>query len=246
MQYQKVKQMPLSIAIVDDVALDIDQLAADIARLSPKLSCARFVSGDALLAEYEPGAFDLIFMDVLMDGSNGIETARKVRQLDPRCLIVFLTSSREHVWQSFEMHPFDYLIKPYAPGQIARILDEATRALALDEPEIEIRVARRTVHLPLRSIMYAVAENHYVSIMTDTGEQRTSGTFSELIRQLSDDARFLQCNRGVLVNMDAVLKFDSDRILMRDGTHFPVRQRDKSALFNRFTQYQFRHMRKER
>ena len=102
------------------------------------------------------------------------------------------------------------------------------------------------LHLPLRSIMYAVAENHYVSIMTDTGEQRTSGTFSELIRQLSDDARFLQCNRGVLVNMDAVLKFDSDRILMRDGTHFPVRQRDKSALFNRFTQYQFRHMRKER
>lgn len=238
--------MPLRIAIVDDVASDMDQLEADLARTAVELRCARFSSGDALLAAYAPGAFDLIFMDVLMDGADGIATARRVRQLDPRCLIVFLTSSREHVWQSFEMHPFDYLVKPCAPERIARVLAEALRALDMVEPEIEVRVARRVVRLPLRSIMYAVAENHYVSVMTDSGEQRASCTFSELIRQLGGDTRFLQCNRGVLINMDAVLKFDTDRILMRDGARFPVRQRDKSALFDRFTQYQFRHLRKER
>ena len=56
---------------------------------------------------------------------------------------------------------------------------------------------------------------------------------------------FLVCNRGVILNMDKVLRFDGDSIEMLDGAHLPVRQKDKSSLFAQFTQYQFRHMRRE-
>ena len=53
------------------------------------------------------------------------------------------------------------------------------------------------------------------------------------------------CNRGIIINMSAVLRFENDCIQMLDGTQFPVRQKDKGRLFATFTQYQFRHMRRE-
>ena len=56
---------------------------------------------------------------------------------------------------------------------------------------------------------------------------------------------FLVCNRGVILNMDKVLRLDGDAFEMLDGTHLPVRLKDKNTLFAQFTQYQFRHMRRE-
>ena len=47
------------------------------------------------------------------------------------------------------------------------------------------------------------------------------------------------------MNMDKVLRLDSDCFEMLDGTCLPVRQKDKNSLFAQFTQYQFRHMRRE-
>ena len=56
---------------------------------------------------------------------------------------------------------------------------------------------------------------------------------------------FLVCNRGVIINMSKVLRFEGDCIEMLDGTHLPVRQKDKNSLLAQFTQYQFRGMQRE-
>ena len=51
--------------------------------------------------------------------------------------------------------------------------------------------------------------------------------------------------RGVIINMSKVLRFEGDCIEMLDGTHLPVRQKDKNSLLAQFTQYQFRGMQRE-
>ena len=62
-------------------------------------------------------------------------------------------------------------------------------------------------------------------------------TFSELEKLLSNDRRFLRCNRGVIVNMDQVLRVDGDVFKMRDGTVFPLRVRNRTVLISQFSQY---------
>lgn len=239
--------MRLRVALVDDLESDMNLLERDLTQLARgrfELACERFANGEAMLSRFARGAFDLIFMDIRMDGMNGIEAAKTVRQQDARCLIVFLTTSQDFVWQSFPVHPFDYLLKPYTPSRLEGVLEEALRALDAPEPEIEIRVARRALRLPLGHIRYAVAQNHFVSVTTSEGEYRSLSTFGELQNTLMQDARFLLCNRGIIINMDAVLTFTDDCIRMQDGALFPVRQKSKHQLFNAFTQYQFRHMKK--
>ena len=197
------------------------------------------------LAAFPSKEYQVIFLDICMEGTNGIETARILRRADPDLLLVFVTSSPEYVWDAFPVHPFDYLLKPYREEKLFQLADELRRVLFRAEPELEVRIARQQVHLPLRKIQYAMAQNHYVRIVSDDGECRTVSTFSQVEQLLRAQENFIVCNRGVILNMDKVLRLDCDCFEMLDGTCLPVRQKDKNALFAQFTQYQFRHMRRE-
>lgn len=83
------------------------------------------------------------------------------------------------------------------------------------------------------------------SRMTASGECRATANFAQVQEQLQTQPEFLVCNRGVIINMSKVLRFEGDCIEMLDGTHLPVRQKDKNRLLAQFTQYQFRGMQRE-
>ena len=119
------------------------------------------------------------------------------------------------------------------------------RVLCRQQPELEVRIARQIVRLPLTKIYYATAQNHYVRVVTDDGECRATANFAQVQEQLQTQPEFLVCNRGVIINMSKVLRFEGDCIEMLDGTHLPVRQKDKNSLLAQFTQYQFRGMQRE-
>ena len=240
--------MELRFAVVEDRLPDAQRLES-LLRLAfgggQPLVCDHYESGDAFLAAFPSKEYQVIFLDICMEGTNGIETARILRRADPDLLLVFVTSSPEYVWDAFPVHPFDYLLKPYREEKLCQRADELRRGLFRAEPELEVRIARQQVHLPLRKIQYAMAQNHYVRIVSDDGECRAVSTFSQVEQLLRAQENFIVCNRGVILNMDKVLRLDSDCFEMLDGTCLPVRQKDKNTLFAQFTQYQFRHMRRE-
>lgn len=240
--------MELRFAVVEDRLPDAQRLES-LLRLAfgggQSLVCDHYESGDAFLAAFPSKNYQVVFLDICMGGTNGIETARILRRADPDLLLVFVTSSPEYVWDAFPVHPFDYLLKPYREEKLFQLADELRRVLFRAEPELEVRIARQQVHLPLRKIQYAMAQNHYVRIVIDDGECRTVSTFSQVEQLLRAQENFIVCNRGVILNMDKVLRLDSDCFEMLDGTCLPVRQKDKNTLFAQFTQYQFRHMRRE-
>ena len=239
--------MELHIAVVEDRKPDAQRLES-LLRLAfgsgHTLVCDLFESGDAFLQAFPAKTYQIVFLDICMEGTNGIETARTLRLANPDLLIVFVTSSPEYVWDAFPIHPFDYLLKPYREEKLFQLVDELRRVLFRAEPEIDVRIARQVVQLPLRKVQYAAAQNHYVRVVSDDGECRAVSTFSQVEQQLKAQENFLVCNRGVILNMDKVLRLDGDCFEMLDGTRLPVRQKDKNALFAQFTQYQFRHMRR--
>lgn len=226
--------MELRFAVVEDRLPDAQRLES-LLRLAfgggQPLVCDHYESGDAFLTAFPSKNYQVVFLDICMEGTNGIETARILRRADPDLLLVFVTSSPEYVWDAFPVHPFDYLLKPYREEKLFQLADELRRVLFRAEPELEVRIARQQVHLPLRKIQYAMAQNHYVRIVSDDGECRTVSTFSQVEQLLRAQENFLVCNRGVILNMDKVLRLDCDCFEMLDGTCLPVRQKDKNTLF---------------
>lgn len=238
--------MELRIAIVEDQKFEAQQLERLLRKAwGDPVVCDLYESGDAFLHRAAAGPYAVVFLDICMEGTNGIATARQLREKDPHLLIVFVTSSPEYVWEAFPVHPFDYLLKPYKEEKIRQLTAELRRVLCRQEPELEVRIARQTVQLPLNKILYAESQNHFVRIVTDDGECRAAATFAQVEQKLKTQENFLVCNRGLLLNMDKVLRFEGDCIEMLDGARLPVRLKDKNSLFAQFTQYQFRHMQRE-
>ena len=138
--------MKLRIAIVEDQKFEAQQLERLLRQAwGDPVVCDLYESGDAFLHRAAAGPYAVVFLDICMEGTNGIVTARQLREKDPHLLIVFVTSSPEYVWEAFPVHPFDYLLKPYKEEKIRQLTAELRRVLCRQEPELEVRIARQTV-----------------------------------------------------------------------------------------------------
>ena len=77
------------------------------------ITYAAFHSPLELLAEVERGTeLDIIFLDVLMPGQNGISTAKEIRKYDTLVKIIYLTSSAEYAVDSYSVGAYFYQLKP--------------------------------------------------------------------------------------------------------------------------------------
>ena len=247
----------MKIAIVDDRKEDRERLAgcirayfegsgadgfgaADDSRAAGrKETCSIdcFDSAEEFLPAFRPGAYDIAFLDIIMDEMNGIELAKKMRSTDPHTLIVFQTTSREYAFDAFPVHPFDYLIKPCGQDEVGHVLGEAERVLKAGDPEITV-TAKSELKVPVRSICAAVTEGRGVELqLSGTQPLRVSETFRSISEKLSEYPQFLLINRGVLINMDHVLAPEGDCIRMKDGTLHPVKVNGRGAVMSAFTQY---------
>ena len=89
----------MRIAIVDDIPEERALLRTRIERqlvsrnVHPDLS--EFANGEDFLAAAKERPFTVSFLDIYMEGANGIETAKELRKTDSECLLVFILSSLE-------------------------------------------------------------------------------------------------------------------------------------------------------
>jgi len=85
----------MNLALVDDLDYDLNALqklfSEYFSLIHEKSNYYLYLSGEEFLADFCPGKFDAVFLDTLMDGINGIETARRLRSLDSSIPVIFIT-----------------------------------------------------------------------------------------------------------------------------------------------------------
>lgn len=234
----------MNIAIVEDRTDETEELKALLSCYEEEkdvsFSVECFRSGEEFLEHFEVSRFAIIFMDIFMDGMNGTDTARQIRNLDPVCIIVFLTGSSEFMPQAFSCHAFDYIQKPPSKERIFQALSDALLTFPQPVRRLEFICSRRLVKLPYADIVCAVANGHNTDITDKNGNAFSPHkSFSELIRPLLEDKRFLQINRGVLVNMDHILEFDERACHLIGGIALPVRVRERTQIQAAWQDYMF-------
>ncbi len=199
-----------------------------------------FTDAAVFLDAFREGGFDMVFMDIYMDGMDGISAAARMRERDKNCLLVFLTSSAEFMPEAFSCHAFEYVTKPFSGERIAAVLRDALKVLPDTARYIEIQSDRKTVPVLLGSIAYAVTDAHYLEIgMTDGSTLRSRMTLAALLAQIGEDARFITINKGIVVNADYILTFEDNCCIMENGIQFPVRVRDFLKIEQTVRKYHF-------
>lgn len=234
---------PLNIAIVDDLYADRHFLADLISRYCRQnrivVQTALFESGETFLARFTRGHFDIIFLDIYMNGIDGMQTAKEIRSIDPDCLLVFATTSERHAVSSFRVRAFDYLVKPYSYEQFEEVMRLCDAAFAKQARYIEVKEGRTLQKILLKDIVYTDYYNHYIQIHTKTQVIRTYISFRDFAPLLLKYPQFFCCYRNCIVNMDEVRLLDEKDFVMENGERVPISRSQRNEIRQQYADYIF-------
>ena len=169
----------MKIALVDDDPRALAQLEQYLTeQLGRETEISHYGSGEALLADWRPGAFELVVLDIYMGGATGMEVARRLRAGDGQVRLAFATSSNDFASESYEVGACYYLRKPFRP--------EGVRAM-LERLDLEALERSRRLRLPdgsqvvLRSIRYAASDGHRVTLHCKDGDRTLRTSFAAAV-----------------------------------------------------------------
>jgi len=224
----------IAIAVCDDDARIRADLAACIRAATPpqgfRLDASQFDSGDALARAYEAGErFDIVVIDMMMPGMNGIETAKAIRSIDEDAIIICLTNSPDFAVQSYRVDALDYLLKSADLNEFAATLSKAfSIAAGRESAKLHVK-SGTTVHtIRCRDIEFIEVNGKKLSYHLASGEVvEAYKTMRELEAELAGHARFFMIHRSIVVNLSYVVELDprfvrtvsSDRLPVARGKH---------------------------
>ncbi|MBR0147206.1 MAG: response regulator transcription factor [Eubacterium sp.] len=234
----------MNIAIVDDDARDIEQLSTILKSYAAyhhsEIEIEQFQDPADFLESYAAFRYSTIFLDIYMKHENGVEIARQIREKDPDALIVFQTTSTDHMPSAFSLHAFDYVIKPAEQDRIYRLMDDITRQVTQAGKSFEFMDKKLECRLLFSEIIGIRSNGHYLHITDkDMTEHVSRMTFADAEEQLGGDTRFLLINRGTLVNMDYVTEFGNGVCIVNDNMYLPYNVKKRKELEQTYRNYMF-------
>ena len=220
----------MRIAIVDDIASERTLLHARLQQQLVKrgvhADLAEFENGEFFLKAAKERSFAVLFLDIYMDGANGVEIARELRKSDPDCLLIFTTTSTDHAVEGFKVRALHYLVKPYSEKEISDLIDEILSRIPSSGKYIDIKVNGSNIQVPFRSIVYAEHFSHMIHVHTSKARELvTRQSFEAFNALLKMDPRFYQCNRGIVINLEHAVDFDGTVFVMDNGNQIPASQK---------------------
>jgi NarL family two-component system response regulator LiaR len=134
----------ISVLLVDDHALVRQGVRAFLTTQPDIAVVAEAGSGDegvALAAQHVP---DVVLMDLVMPGMDGVEATRRVRQVSPRSQVVVLTSYHEdeHIFPALRAGALSYVLKDISPEELAIAVRKAAQGEAVLHPRVAARVIK--------------------------------------------------------------------------------------------------------
>ena len=222
----------IRIILCDDDPAFLKQLQREIERTFIKLNMRAAISAFHRPQDLSPellGDCDLVFLDIDFEtgDQNGIDIARRLRQVNSRALVFFVTNYIDYAPEGFEVQAFRYILKRDLGEVLERYILQAMENMASDRSVLRLRDREQTVDLPLEQISYLEVLDHYVSIHTGSSAYTMSATLSSLERELEKNG-YLRIHKSYLVNMAHIRKFRSRECLLLDGTLLAVSEKNYS------------------
>ena len=207
----------LKIAVCDDEPVFVEQISDRIKKYMSECIIQCFLSSEDLLLQGE--LFDIYFLDIQMKKMNGIETAKKLRELDEESIIVFITGAKEYVFQAFDVAALHYLVKPVDDGKLQEVLERAEKAIEKKQNgkdrQIFIKTRHKNITLNIADILYFENEMRKIIAHTVRGEISFYGVMADMEKEAGTG--FYRCHRGYLVNLSYVAEYDMENIMLSNG-----------------------------
>ncbi len=134
--------MVITVLIVDDHAVVRQGIRAFLATQPDIQVVGEAASGEEALRLVEQLVPDVVLMDLVMPGMDGVEATRRIRRVSPRTQVIVLTSYHDddHIFPAIRAGALSYLLKDVGPDDLADAVRRAARGEAILHPRVAARV----------------------------------------------------------------------------------------------------------
>ena len=232
----------LSIAVCDDEIIECCNMARKIKDILEEMGrpciVRQFQSGGELLQALE--SFDIVFLDIIMQDLDGMKTAQIFREKASDKIIIFVSSSREYVFEAYDVEAFQYLLKPVDDRKLKRVLQKAVLKTERCSREfIIVSSERQKKKLFLDDIYYFEIKGRVVDVHGPEGIFTYYEQIGELENKLCDKG-FFRCHKSYLVNLKYVDVYNRREVTLENGERIVIAKRR----YDKFVQEVLKVMRK--
>lgn len=231
----------LKIAIVDDeqrIVEEIQDIVTSFFKEHNKpieISC--FTSGEEIVSYHQ--CYDLIFLDIQMQGMDGIDTAVELRKNEKKAVMFYVTSYGSEMARSFAVHPFAFIEKPVDKAVIRKNLQDYMEYAFKEQgfKVIQFETLTGTAFIRPDEILYfEYIGNRKIRLVCDASDfflQDTIKNIYSLVKQYG----FMKPHQSFIVNPAKIKALLESDLLMIDNTKIPIPLKRKKAVKAEIEEY---------
>lgn len=231
----------IRIGVVEDDTASIDRLLSHLDRFQrereERFHVGAFHDGVDVLEDYRPD-WDVLLLDIEMPRVDGMTAARRIREVDPEVVIVFVTSSPHYAISGYEVGALSYLLKPVSYPAFAQELDRCLAQLRRrDRKHLFFSTSDGARHrVDVDDVLYVESIKHTAIIHTLGGDHTVVSTLRSLENELGGEG-FFRCNSGYLVNLRHVTGVEGNDCRVRGGIRLQISRPRKKEFLQALAEY---------
>lgn len=230
----------IHLAICDDERLLVDSLTEQFRRYAletgEEVRITTYYDGLELIEKYDP-TIDLIFLDIQMKLVDGLRAAKRVRELDEKVGIIFLTTLTQYGLEGYKYQALDYVIKPLKYARLKSELDSfLSRRCREENPFIIVSNDSGNYRILLNRLRYVETFNRNLLFHSEQENIICYKTMKEITQRLTPYG-FIRCHSSYLVNPFFVKGVKKLEITLITGETLPISQPKRKEFMERLTEY---------
>lgn len=198
---------------------------------------SHFTYGEAFLSEFCK-TFDIVFMDMLLSGMDGLKTSREFRERNSIALLIFVTSIERYAVKSYDVDADDFILKPVNYSIFRMKLKKALQRIELDDTSVSITIRRKESIsiIKAKNIYYIEIIKHDIVYHTTNGELNAYGSLNKIEDKLQCIG-FARCCSWCLVNLRWIDEVRGDEIFLRNGEMLRISRRKRNEFMQALAKY---------
>ena len=219
----------MHIMICDDEAAIREQMKQLILKEDENAVIHEVASGEELLQSTQ---MDILFLDIQMEGMNGLDIAKRLRKAGWTMPVIFITGIKDYVFDAFEVEALGYLLKPIDEEKFLQVYRRAAAKLEKESSEepLLFTTQKMTYSIKPSQIFYVENDRKKVNLHTADGVVILYSSMQEMEKRLGEG--FFRCHRGFLVNLAHIAGYNGDSIRVDNGDTVYL-ARDKYHVFTK-------------